>query len=270
MFPLRHNAFWLLLVLIFFLSCASTTKNKDPKTDEDYFNKAMAFYKAKDYWQAEPAFQEVRDKFPLSRYAVLAELRLADIHYFKSEYVESIHYYEEFKRLHPSNPNVPYTIFQLGMCYFKQVDTIDRDQTPAENAANYFEYLIIHYPTSPFTGSAMGKYKICKKKMFEHDYYIGNFYYKTKKYWAAKERFLKVISQYPYIREKDKVLFYLGLTYRYLNEEAEARDTFLTLLKDYPQSDYRIQAKFFLGIPLESEEKEKIEEEQKKKRFVIF
>jgi len=27
----------------------------------------------------------------------------------------------------------------------------DRDQTPAENAANYFYYLITHYPTSPFS-----------------------------------------------------------------------------------------------------------------------
>jgi len=243
---------------------------KEPKTDEELFNKAMAFYKRTDYWQAEPAFKEVRDKFPLSRYAVLAELRLADIHYFKSEYVEAVHYYEEFKRLHPSNLHVPYAIIQIGMCYFKQIETIDRDQTPAKEAANYFEYLINYYPTSPFTGKAMGKLKICRKKMFEHDFYIGNFYYKTKKYWAAKERFLKILTQYPYIREKDKVLFYLGQTYQQLNEETKAKDTLLTLIKNYPQSEYRAQAEHLIGIPLESEEKDEQETNQKKKRFVIF
>ena len=110
----------------------------------------MEFYRKKDHWQAAPAFTEVRDKFPLSQYAVLSELRLADVHYFKSEYVEAVHYYEEFKRLHPSNPNVPYAIFQLGMCYFQEIEVIDRDQTPAEKAADYFEYLITHYPASPF------------------------------------------------------------------------------------------------------------------------
>lgn len=271
MFQLLQKFSWLLLVLIFSLSCASAPKKvEEPETDEELFNKAMEFYKEKDAWQGIPAFKEVRDKFPLSQYAVLAELRLADLHYLKSEFVEAIHYYEEFKRLHPSNPHVPYAIFQLGMCYFKQIETIDRDQTPAEEAANYFEYLITHYPTSPFTGEAMGKLKICRKKMFEHDFYIGSFYYKTKKYWAAKERFLRILTYYPYIREKDKVLFYLGQTYQQLNEEAKARDTLLQLIKNYPQSEYIAQAKLLLELPLESEEKDKLEKKQKKKRFIIF
>lgn len=270
MFQLLQKAFLLVLVLIFSLSCASTPQKKEPKTDEEFFNKAMKYYKNKDTWQGIPAFQEIRDKFPLSKYAVLAELRLADLHYFKGEYIEAIHYYEEFKRLHPSNPHVPYVVFQLGMSYFEQMEAIDRDQTPAEDAANYFEYLIKHYFTSPFTGMAMGKLTICKKKMFEHDFYIGNFYYRSKKYQAAQERFLEILTKYPYVRERDKVLFYLAQTYQQLNEEIKARETFLALLKNYPQSDYRAQAKHLLGIPLEAEEKDEQEMKQKKRRFVIF
>lgn len=270
MFQLLYNAFWLSLVFIFALGCASAPPKKEPKTDEEFFNKAMGFYKNKNTWEGIPAFQEIRDKFPLSQYAVLAELRLADLHYFKTEYIEAIHYYEEFKRLHPSNPHVPYVVFQLGMCYFKQIETIDRDQTPAKSAASYFEYLIDHYPTSPFTGKAMSKLKICKKKMFDHDFYIGSFYYKSKKYLAAQERFLRIITQYPYVREKDKVLFYLAQTYLHLNEETKARDTFLALLKTYPQSEYKAQVKLSLGVPLEPGEKDELEIKQKKKRFVIF
>jgi len=270
MFTLLQNTFCLLLVLIFSLSCARAPKMVEPKTDEEFFNKAMEFYREKNTWQGIPAFKEVRDKFPLSHYAILAELRLADLHYFKSEFVEASHYYEEFKRLHPSNPYVPYAIFQMGMCYFKQIDAIDRDQTPAKKAANYFEYLINQYPTSPFTGEAMGKLKICRKKIFEHDLYIGNFYYKTKKYWAAKERFLTILTQNPYAREKDKVLFYLGQTYQQLNEKDKARDTLLTLIESYPQSEYSAQAKLLLGFSLESEEKDKLETKQRKRRFIIF
>jgi outer membrane protein assembly factor BamD len=270
MFRLLRRFFLILLVLVLFLSCASTAVKKDPRTDEEFFNKAMGYYQEKDYWQAAPLFQEIRDKFPLSQYAVLAELRLADIHYFKTEYVESEHYYEEFKRLHPSNPNVPYAIFQLGMCYFKQIETVDRDQTPAEKAADYFEFLITHYPTNSFTGKAMGKFRICRQRMFEHDFYIGHFYYRTKKYWAAKERFLEVLSLYPYVKGMDKVLFYLGQSYQQINEETRSRDILLTLMEDYPQSEYRIQTKALLGIPLEPEEKITLEEKQKKKRFILF
>jgi len=270
MFQLLQNTFWLLLVLIFSLSCARAPKMKEPKTDEECFNRAMRFYRERNHWQGIPAFQEVRDKFPLSHYAILAELRLADLHYFKSEFVEAVHYYEEFKRLHPSNPHVPYSIFQMGMCYFKQIESIDRDQTPAKKAANYFEYLIDHNPTNPFTGKAMGKLKICRKKIFEHEFYIGNFYYKTKKYLAAKERFSTILTQHPYAREKDKVLFYLGQTYQHLNEKDKARDTLFTLIENYPQSEYSAQAKLLLGLSLESEEKDKLGTMQDKKQFIIF
>ena len=265
-----QKTLWLLFVLILSHGCASTPAKKEPKTTEEFFNKAMEFYRKKDHWQAAPAFTEVRDKFPLSQYAVISELRLADIHYFKSEYVEAVHYYEEFKRLHPSNPNVPYAIFQLGMCYFQEIEIIDRDQTPAEKAADYFEYLTTHYPASPFVGKAMGKFKICRIKMFEHDFHIGYFYYKTKKYWAAKERFIRILAQYPYAKERDKVLFYLGQTYQQLNEETKERNIFSILIRDYPQSEYRAEAKLFLDIPLESEEKDKLKLKQKKKRFIIF
>ena len=48
--------------------------------------------------------------------------------------------------------------------------------------------------------------------MFEHDFYIASFYYKTKEYWAAKQRLVKMIPAYPYIRGKDKVFLYLAKT----------------------------------------------------------
>jgi outer membrane protein assembly factor BamD len=250
-----QKCIWLLVVLILFLGCAGSPEVRAPETDDYYFNKAMAFYRKGDYWQAKPVFTEIRDKFPLSRYAVLSELRLADIHYFNAEYVEAIHFYEEFKRLHPSHPDVPYAIFQLGMCYFKQRASIDRDQTPVEKASRHFEYLITHYPSSPFTGKAMGKYKICRQMMFEHDFYIAHFYYKTKEYWAAKKRLLKMIPKYPYIRGKDSVLLYLAKTYQHLNEEGEAKKTLVLLRNDYPESEYTDEVERLLDRSPDGEEK---------------
>jgi len=87
---------------------------------------------------------------------------------------------------------------------------------------------------------------------------------------GSQERFLKILPQYPYIREKDKVFFYLGKTYQQLNEERKAKDTLLKLIEDFPQSEYRAEAKLLMGIPLEPEEKEQLEMKQKKKRFIIF
>lgn len=238
--PIHHTLLPLLLLMLLLGACRSTPKlPKDMGSDEQAFNKAMELYRSKNYYDAKPAFTELRDKFPLSPYAVLAELRLADIHYFDEEYVEAIHFYEEFKRLHPSNPDVPYAVYQLGMCHFKQLETFDRDQSPAEKASTFFAYLIKNYPASPFTGSAMGYYKICRRHMYEHDYGIGRYYFKNKKYWAAKERFRNVLSQYAFIKNRDEVLYYLGLSYVNLDDPAQAGEVLLNLQEDYPGSPYR-------------------------------
>jgi outer membrane protein assembly factor BamD len=242
MFLAQPHKLLLILFMLLLFACRSTPEvPKDIGTDEQAFTRAMELYRKKNYYDAKPAFTELRDKFPLSPYAVIAELRLADIHYFKEEYVEAIHFYEEFKRLHPSNPDVPYAIYQLGMCHFKQLETFDRDQTPAEKASTFFEYLIKNYPASPFTGSAMGYYKICRKSMLEHDYAIGRYYYKNKKYWAAKERFRDVLSQYAFIKNRDEVLYYLGLSYHHLDEPAKAREVLLSLQQDHPGSPYEAE-----------------------------
>jgi outer membrane protein assembly factor BamD len=145
---------------------------------------------------------------------------------------------------------VPYAIYQLGMCHFKQLETFDRDQTPAEKASTFFEYLIKNYPASPFTGSAMGYYKICRRSMFEHDYAIGRYYYKNKKFWAAKERFRDVLTQYTFIKNRDEVLYYLGLSYTHLGEPDRAREVLLTLQENYPDSPYEASMRALLsGAP---------------------
>ncbi len=239
MHVMKHHTLLMLCLMLLLFACRSTPGvPKSAGTDEQAFQRAMELYRKKNYYDAKPAFTELRDKFPLSPYAVIAELRLADIHYFKEEYVEAINFYEEFKRLHPSNPDVPYAIYQLGMCHFKQLETFDRDQIPAEKASGFFEYLIKNYPQSPFTGSAMGYYKICRRSMFEHDYAIGRYYYKSKKYWAAKERFVNLLSQYSFIKNRDEVLYYLGLSYHQLNQADRAREVLASLQEDYPDSPY--------------------------------
>ncbi|GAJ15539.1 unnamed protein product, partial [marine sediment metagenome] len=93
----------------------------------------------------------------------LAELKTADAYYNIKEYEESVASYEEFESLHPRNEAIPYVIFQIGLCYFEQIDTIDRDQTPAKKALNTFKRLKKQFPGDSYT--IKGEEHI--KKMFE-------------------------------------------------------------------------------------------------------
>ena len=52
--------------------------------------------------QAEPAFRNVRRLYPYTRFAALAELRVADCLFKDGKYAEAIQAYEAFVRYRPS------------------------------------------------------------------------------------------------------------------------------------------------------------------------
>ncbi len=72
-------------------------------------------------------------------------------------------------------------VFQLAMCYFKQMPTIDRDQSYALQAAQEFERLIKNYPRSEYVSQAQSNLITAKKNLASHEFFIGEFYFKQKK-----------------------------------------------------------------------------------------
>ncbi len=157
---------------------------------------SIAFHN-EDYHDAVKAYMDLRDWYPFSKYAILAELKIADSYFFLKEYAQAVAAYENFERLHPRNEAVPYVISQMGMCWFKQIDTIDRDQTPSKNALDIFQRLSEKFPDSPQAGNAREYIKKCLENLAGHDLYIANYYAKVKKYKAALHRYEHIIAAYP-------------------------------------------------------------------------
>jgi outer membrane protein assembly factor BamD len=185
-----------------------------PEKEETAYGLAvegMDAFKDGDYVYSMELFQKLKDRYPFSKYAILAELKIADCHYYRKEYEDAIFWYEEFEKLHPENEAVPYVIYQTGLCYLEQLDTIDRDQTPAQQAIKIFEKLVRHYPQSEYSNAARQHIKICVKSLAEHDFYVGLFYYKSKHYKAALERFGSVVRDYPDVGVHYKALQYIPL-----------------------------------------------------------
>ena len=119
--------------------------------------------------------------------------------------------YEEFESLHPKNEAAPYVVYQIGRCYFDRLQIIDRDQTMAREALQTFERLIRTYPASPYAKKAEKHMNVCNRNLAEHEFYVGMFYYKTKHYKAALERFKTVVRSYPDLGVHRKALEYIPL-----------------------------------------------------------
>mgnify|MGYP001824316334 FL=1 len=174
-----------------------------------------------EYKEAIRNFQQLRDWYPFSKYAILAELKIADAHYQLEEYEEAIFAYEEFEKLHPRNEAIPNVIYQIGRCYYDQIDTIDRDQTPARKALETFQRLSKQFPNDPYARSGAEHIPKCLKSLAGNDYYIGVFYYKSKHYKAALQRFMSVLSNYPDVGYHQEALGYIAKCEASLSENDE-------------------------------------------------
>ena len=206
------------LTLLLLISGCTSVQDKIDKflgTEEGDTAQELAWdgmdaYENGRYHKAIEKFQRLKDFYPFSKYAILAELKIADSHYQREEYEEAIFEYENFERLHPRNEAIPYVIYQIGRCYFDQIDTTDRDQTAAHKALEAFQRLRKQFPDDQYARRSEEHISRCLKSLAGHTYRIGVYYYKTKHYKAALQRFMTVISDYPDVGYHQQALEYIA------------------------------------------------------------
>ena len=186
----------LFLLIIVELPGCSWFRRQEVHNPDELALKGMQAFEDEDYRDALKAFSTLKERYPYSRYAILAELKIGDAHYHRKEYPEAIAAYEEFASLHPKNEAIPYVLFQIGACYYEQLETEDRDQTPTREAISSFERLVKAYPTSPQSDKAKARIQICRELLAENELYVARFYYSSKHYKAALARFQLVLSDY--------------------------------------------------------------------------
>jgi outer membrane protein assembly factor BamD len=201
----------LILILLFVFSGCAGSKSREEKTALELANDGMDQFNDEDYQDSIECFEKLRDWYPFSKYVILAELKIADAYYHIRNYEEAVAAYEAFENLHPRNEAIPYVIFQIGLCYYEQIDTIDRDQTPAKNALDAFNRLKKQFPEDVYAHKAKEHIKKCIKSLSGHEFYVGLFYYKSKHYKAALSRFKSVLSNFPDVGIHQQALQYISL-----------------------------------------------------------
>jgi outer membrane protein assembly factor BamD len=199
------------MVLLFVLSGCAWFDREDSRPAHELARDGMDDYKSGNYSTAIETFQRLKDWYPFSKYAILAELKIGDAYYKKEEYEDAVFAYEEFINLHPRNEAVPYVMYQIGRCYFDQVDAIDRDQANARKALESFSKLVDRYPVDSYARKARPHIADCIKSLAAHDLYVGRFYFKSRYYKAALSRFLAVLNDYPDVGLQHDALQYLTI-----------------------------------------------------------
>ncbi|OGQ96587.1 MAG: hypothetical protein A2521_15405 [Deltaproteobacteria bacterium RIFOXYD12_FULL_57_12] len=149
------------------------------------------------YSAALKVFEDLKNRFPFSDFSLLAELKSADCHYYLQNYPEALVLYKEFEERHPTNEAIPYVIFQTGMCYNRQIETIDRDPAAASETIQAFSRLLRTAPASPYTEEARARILAARNFLANHEFYVATFYIRTKSYPEAEGRLEYLVREYP-------------------------------------------------------------------------
>lgn len=193
--PLQKLA-GLLLVVFLLHGCAWFNSKPDETPAEDLTKQGLEYFNSGKYYRALETFKIVKERFPFSRFSLLAELKSADCEYYQDNFPEAVELYKEFEKNHPTNEAIPYVVFQIGRGHYYQIDTIDRDTSQAQEAIKVFARLVRTFPKSSYIVEANILSERARFFLADNELYVAEFYFRTRKYLPAKGRAEFLLANY--------------------------------------------------------------------------
>lgn len=237
----------LLLCLLCFAStglvgCSGETISNDSPPEKQY-SEGERLFKKEHFLEAIERYRIIRSRYPYSKYAAMASLRIADAHFKEESWVEAAGAYKSFRELYPKHEEAGPALFHIGESNYNMLpSTVDRDLEPANAAIDAFREFAKLYPNSPDTPTALKRIDELQKKLAEHEDYVGNFYFIREHYSASATRYRDLLDQYPGRGLDEKALYRLAFSYEKLGEYTKAEESIERLRNTYASSSYTKQA----------------------------
>jgi len=248
----------LLLVGALALGCgASQATSVSPQHYQENARRAYAEaleqFEDHDWENATSMFEQVKRQYAYTRYARLAELRLADIAYAQDNYAESVTGYRSFAHDHPNDPLVAYARFRICKALFEQSgETIllppqeERDLASALDAFTAMKAFLDDFPMNDGVPEVTYMLEVISGLLARHELYVAHFYLKQGHFEAAAARCRYELEHYRDSGLSAEALVLLGETYLKMHRRNEAREAFLNVLSAYPGSAFTVVARRFL------------------------
>jgi outer membrane protein assembly factor BamD len=225
-------------------------------TAKQNYEKGMAELKDENFPEAQKYFQFVKQKYPFSKYAVLAELALADAQFARGNYTEAIDSYKSFTRLHPTHEKVEngYVAFRIGESYFKDMPediwllppSYEKDQSAVADALRELSDFARKFPDSKYLKQADELRRQVLQRLVDHEVYVARFYLRTEHPKAAALRLEGALRRYPGSGREPALLFALGETYLQMADPLRAKETFQRIVSEYAAAQDARRAELYL------------------------
>jgi outer membrane protein assembly factor BamD len=210
------------------------------------YDKGLKELERKDWIAASKYFGFIKSRFPFSKYAVLAELRLADAEFGAEQYIEAIDSYRLFIKFHPTHEMVAngYTSFRIGEAYYKQLPSdfwlfppsYEKDQSSTEDAGTELKSFLDKYPDSPYRAKAKEILVRVGKRLADHEWYVARYYWDRGKPMGTVIRLRRLLERYRGVGYDEEAMWLLGRAYVAVSMPDRARTVWQELVTKHPRS----------------------------------
>jgi len=185
----KFKFFSLVFCSLFFLSFCADDTVKNSENPEVIYNSVVEYIDKGRYLEAGELINEIRTRFPQSRFSAMAELKQADMLFAQDLFTEAAAAYGVFADLYPTHQSAPYALFQKALSFYNDApEEIARDQSPAHDAVNNALFLIQKFPASEFVAKAKELERNARIKLANKEAYVARFYEKRKAHLSALRR----------------------------------------------------------------------------------
>jgi outer membrane protein assembly factor BamD len=241
------------LITLAMLWLAACGGNRAPETppgtvppDQFLSERANDAMKRERWADARKYFQQIVDNYPQSALRPDAKLGVGDSYLNEggdANLVLAENEFKEFITFYPTNARVDYSQYKLAMTHYKRMRRPERDQTETIAAVREFEVFFDRYPNSMLTSEVRERWREARSRLSEASYQVGLYYYRSRWYPGAIDRFKEVLKDDPGYPNRDAVYYYLAESLLKTDKKAEALPYYDRLVKEFERSDYLLDAR---------------------------
>jgi outer membrane protein assembly factor BamD len=222
------------------------------------FDEAMEAFDDEDFLEAVKRLTTVKNKYAYSRWAALAELRIADAYYEQDKWIEAIDAYRTFAQSRPNHPDVPYALYRVGRSYYEQIPSDffilppvhERDPAATKDTLRALETFVDRYPENENAADARDRIRTCRRLLADQEMYVARFYLHQERPVSARGRLERVVAEYPDLEDRwaEAALLLIGV---YADASvglmAEARAMAQRLIRERPTTPEAQEARDLLA-----------------------
>lgn len=168
-----------------------------PPPEDELFREASLALEDESYKSAIESYKKLLEEYPFSDKAEIASLNIAYGYYLTGDYIEAIGAFNDFERLYPVSPLLPFVSYTIGMCWLDEAKSGDRDPSSSREALRQFQKVESEYPRTLYADLARYRQQQARENLSSHEIAIGDYYRERERFAAAAGRYSTVIEEYP-------------------------------------------------------------------------